>query len=221
MKDSGIMWIGDIPINWNIKRLKFTTCFDNSSVDRHTNDDELKVSISHYPQVYNNEIITSKTIMENGTCTQKEFVKFQLKKDDVLITKDSETANEIGVPAYVQENFKNTVSGYHIAHLTTNKNKILGSFLFRYLQSDFVNSYFETEANGVTRFGLGKYSISNLTLILPSIEEQKQIITYLDEKIKKIDSLISKVELQISKLKEFRESLISSVVTGKIKVTQA
>ncbi len=213
MKNSGIKWVGDIPEDWDVKRLKFTTSFENSSVDRHTYDDEIEVSICHYPQVYRNEIITSKTIMENGTCTEKELNKFQLKKDDILITKDSETADEIGIPAYIQENCKNSVSGYHIAHLTTNKNKILGHFLFRYLQSDFVNGYFETEANGVTRFGLGKYSISNLKLILPSISEQKQIVFYLGKKTKKIDNEITKNQNLITLLQEKRQSEICHAVT--------
>ena len=212
-KFSGLKWVGNVPNDWMIKRLKFTTSFDNSTVDRHTSDDEIKVRICHYPQVYKNEIIYSKTEMENGTCTKKELDKFRLKKDDILITKDSETADEIGVPVYIQENFENTVSGYHIAHLTTNKNEILGSFLFRYLQSDIANGYFETEANGVTRFGLGKDSISNLKLILPSIAEQEKISQFLDRETMKIDSDIHKNQKLIELLKEKRQSTIYEAVT--------
>ena len=160
MNDSGIKWVGKIPDNWLMKRLKFTTKFDLSTVDRHEYEDEIKVSICHYPEVYNNEKITLKTELSRGTCNQKELEKFRLKKDDVLITKDSETPEDIGVPVYVANNFDKTVSGYHIAQLTTDKNQILGSFLFRFIQSSFVNAYFETEANGITRFGLCKDSIS-------------------------------------------------------------
>mgnify|MGYP000659743030 CR=1 FL=1 len=213
MKDSGIEWVGEIPKEWDIKRLKFTTSFDNSTVDRHTYDDEIKVSICHYPQVYKNEVITSKTDLESGTCTKKELEKFQLKKDDVLITKDSETPTEIGIPVYIQENFGNVVSGYHIAHLTTNKNEILGSFLFRYLQSDIANGYFETEANGVTRFGLGKDSISNLKLILPPISEQANISKILQKQTSGIDSEISKHKKLIILLQEKRQATINHAVT--------
>jgi type I restriction enzyme, S subunit len=212
MKDSGIGWVGKIPDTWNVKRLKFTTSFDNSTVNRHTHDDEIKVSICHYPQVYNNEKISLKTIQESGTCTKKELDKFQLKKDDVLITKDSETRDDIGVPVYVEENFDRAVSGYHIAHLTSNKNEIIGSFLFRYLQSDIANGYFETEANGVTRFGLGKGSISNLKLILPSLLEQKHIVEFLDTQTTKIDSDIQKNLKLIILLKEKRQSTIHEAV---------
>lgn len=219
MKDSGIDWIGKIPKHWNVKCLKYVSKFELSTVDRHEYTEEIQVSICHYPQVYNNDTISENIELSNGTCTKKEFDAFRLKKDDVLITKDSETPSEIGVPAYVNYDFKNVVCGYHLAHLTTKKNMLLGNFLFRYLQSNFVNAYFETEANGVTRFGLGKYSINNLKIPLPPNIEQKQIANYLDEKTTKTDLLISKVTSQIQKLKEFRESLISSAVSGKICVT--
>ena len=221
MKESGIEWIGEIPEHWKVKCLKYVSKFELSTVDRHEYDEEIPVSICHYPQVYNNHVISENTELSNGTCNKKEFDAFRLKKDDVLITKDSETPSEIGVPAYVDYDFKNVVCGYHLAHLTTKKNILLGNFLFRYLQSNFVNAYFETEANGITRFGLGKYSINNLKIPLPSNIEQKNITNYLDQKTTKTDELISKVELQIKQLQEFRESLISSAVTGKIQVAEA
>ena len=60
-KDSGIEWIEEIPEHWEVKKLKFVANFDNSTVDRHVYDDEIPVSICHYPQVYNNETISLKT----------------------------------------------------------------------------------------------------------------------------------------------------------------
>ena len=84
MKDSGIDWIGNIPEEWKIRRLKFTTKFDLSTVDRHENDKEIKVSICHYPQVYNNEKITDSTQLSSGTCNQKEIEKFRLKKSCLI-----------------------------------------------------------------------------------------------------------------------------------------
>ena len=114
--------------NLDVKRLKFITKFKLSTVDRHENNDGLKVSICHYPQAYNNEKIVKDTELSIGSCNKKELKKFQLKKDDVLITKDSETPDDIGVPVYIAEDLKNAVSGYHLAHLVTNKKKILEFF---------------------------------------------------------------------------------------------
>jgi type I restriction enzyme, S subunit len=213
MKESGIDWIGEIPEDWNGGRLKFTTSFDLSTIDRHEYDDEIKVAICHYPQVYNNEIISKNTPLPSGTCTQKELKKFRLKKDDILITKDSETPKDIGVPVYIQEDFIDTVCGYHLAQLTTDKNQILGSFLFRFIQSDIANAYFETESHGVTRYGLGKYSIGNLKILLPSISEQKIISKFIDQKNEKINRKISKNKKLIKLLKEKKQSIIDQSVT--------
>ena len=212
MKDSGIKWIKKIPEHWDVKRLKFTTKFDLSTVDRHE-DHEFQVSICHYPQVYNNEKIIDLTELSSGTCTKKEIEKFRLKKDDVLITKDSETPDDIGVPAYVVDDLQNTVCGYHVAQLTTNKKELLGLFLFRFIQSDVVNAYFETESNGVTRFGLGKDSIANLNVVIPSILEQNSISCFIDIETSKINLEITKNQKLIKLLKEKHQSIINHAVT--------
>jgi type I restriction enzyme, S subunit len=213
MKESGIELIGKIPLEWTVKCLKHVSKFELSTVDRHEYDDEIQVSICHYPQVYNNDIITKNTELSKGTCTENELSKFKLKKDDVLITKDSETPEDIGVPAYVDDDYNDTVCGYHLAHLTPKKNQLLGKFLFRYIQSNFVNAYFEMESNGVTRFGLGKYSINNLKIPVPSNTGQKQITSFLDKKIEKINHEISKNEQLIELLHEERQSTINHAVT--------
>ena len=221
MKDSGVEWIGEIPEGWEVKKLKFVANFDNSTVDRHVYDDEISVFISHYPQVYNNETISLKTELPKGTCSQKEFENFRLKKDDVLITKDSETADDIGVPVYILDDFSGAVCGYHIAQISTDKNQLFGGFLFRFIQSSNVNAYFETEANGVTRYGLGKDSISNLIIPLPPrdpIDEQEQIYDFLQKQTTQFDELIAKSKAQITLLEEKRQALITATVTGKIDV---
>ena len=212
-KDSGVEWIGEIPEHWESRKLKFTTKFENSTIDRHVYDDEIPVSICHYPQVYNNETISLKTELPKGTCNQKEFENFRLKKDDVLITKDSETPDDIGVPVYILDDFKNSVCGYHIAQLSTDKNQLLGGFLFRFIQSSYVNAYFETEANGITRYGLGKDSISNLIIPLPPKPEQQQIYDFLQKETKQFSNLISKSQSQINLLQEKRQALINHAVT--------
>jgi len=213
VKDSEIVGVDTIPEKWGEKRLKFTTKFDLSTVDRHEYDDEIQVSICHYPQVYHNEKITIQTKLPQGTCNEKELEKFRLKKDDVLITKDSETPNDIGVPVYIEDNIKNAVCGYHIAQLSTDKNQVLGIFLFRFIQSNFVNGYFETETNGVTRYGLGKDSINNLRIPIPTISEQKSISKFFEKNISIITNQISKNQNLIERLKEKRQATINQAVT--------
>lgn len=218
MKDSGIEWLGEIPEHWEIVKLKYISDVSFSSVDRHQYEEELKVNICHYPDAYRNDKILSKTKLSSGTCTVSEFEKYQLKEGQVLITKDSESADDIGVPTYITQTFKNSVCGYHLAILLTDNTLLLGEFLFRFLQSKNVKSFFETNANGVTRFGLGKSTIENLYVPKFDLKEQKEIIFFINSKTEQIDLIMIQVKLVIKKLKSYRQSIISEAVTGKIDV---
>ena len=73
-------------------------------------------------------------------------------------------------------------------------------------------------SNGITRYGLGKPSIENLFLPIPSDSEQRQIANFLDRKTEQIDELTTTEQRKIELLKEYRQSLISEAVTGKIDV---
>ena len=86
------------------------------------------------------------------------------------------------------------------------------------IESDRTRRYFEVNSNGITRYGLGKSSIENLLLPIPPDSEQRQITNFLDLKTKQIDELITAEQRKIELLKEYRQSLISEAVTGKIDV---
>ena len=81
-----------------------------------------------------------------------------------------------------------------------------------------IRSYYEVCSNGITRFGLGKSSVLDTPLIIPPVNEQQEIFEYLDKHTKEIDDLVSMEQNKIELLKEYRQSLISEVITGKIKV---
>jgi type I restriction enzyme, S subunit len=212
-KESGIEWLGEIPGNWDLKKLKFLANIRFSSVDRHEYDEEFKVSICHYPDAYKNEKINCNSALSFGTCSDKELQNYALKKGQVIITKDSETADDIGIPTFVEEDIPNAVCGYHLAILESTNENFNTAFLFRYLQSDKVSTYFETNSNGVTRFGLGKPTIENLIITFPTLSEQTQIANFLDHQTAIIDDLIGQKEKLISLLKEKRQAIINEAVT--------
>ena len=107
--------------NWDQKRLKYIFNYSLSSIDRKQKIDERIVDICHYPNVYNDEKIFGKETLEEGTCTEEEFKNYQLKKDDIVITKDSEDPKDIGVPCLIKNNLENTVCGYHLGIIRTKK----------------------------------------------------------------------------------------------------
>ncbi len=217
---SGVEWIGDVPEGWNLKKLKHVSYIRNSSVDRHQYEDELSVKIVHYPDAYKNEAITNNYNFVTGTCSKEELIKFQLSQGDVIITKDSEDPSDIGVPCYIADNLENVVCGYHLTIISSNNTTLTGAYLGRFLQFSGSRNYFETQANGITRFGLGQYAVFNFPIPVPPLSQQNAIAHYLDEKTAEIDALARQEERRIELLREYRAALISEVVTGKMRVPE-
>ena len=220
MKDSGIEWLGEVPVEWQVKKLKFVATVQPSNVDKKSKENEKDVLLCNYTDVYYNEEITADLPFMKATASDIQIRKFTLKRGDIIITKDSEDPNDIAVPAYVPQDLEGVVCGYHLALLRP-ENGTCGEYLKRVMDSQYARSVFATRANGITRYGLGTYAISNFILPLPPLEEQKQITAFLDKEMTKIDILIEKCETAIELLKERRTALISAAVTGKIDVRSA
>ena len=220
MKDSGIEWLGEVPMEWQVKKLKFVATVQPSNVDKKSKENEKEVLLCNYTDVYYNEEITKNLSLMKATASDVQIRKFTLKSGDTIITKDSEDPNDIAVPAYVPQDLDGVVCGYHLALLRP-ETGTYGEYLKRVMDSQYARSVFATRANGITRYGLGTYAISNFILPLPPLEEQKQITAFLDKEMTKIDILIEKCETAIELLKERRTALISAAVTGKIDVRSA
>jgi type I restriction enzyme S subunit len=217
LKDSGIEWLGEIPKHWEVRKLKYVAKCLFSNVDKHTHENETEVFLCNYTDVYKNDTITNNLEFMKATATDDEIRKFLLLKDDVIITKDSETPDDMAVPTYVSENLNNVLCGYHLAIIRAKKG-LFGKFLyFLFMSTDF-NIRFEIYSNGVTRYGLGNFIVNNSKIPLPPYEEQLQIVEYIDNELNQIDKLIEKTTKQIELIKEYKTSLINEAVSGKIKV---
>jgi type I restriction enzyme S subunit len=153
-----------------------------------------------------------------ATARQDQIDILSLAEGDVLITKDSESPDDIAVPAYVLSSLSGVVCGYHLAHVRPYQKHANGNYLFWSFGTHGISDQFEISANGVTRFGIGKQAIDNSVFLSPPIEEQEGISKFIEMKTTEIDQTISKIKKQIDLLKEFRTALISEVVTGKIDV---
>jgi type I restriction enzyme S subunit len=206
-------WVGDIPEHWEIHRLKHVASVQFSSVDKHTLEGEEPVRLCNYVDVYYNDFITADIEFMSASATQSEVARFQLCRGDVLVTKDSESWDDIAVPSYVAEKLEGVLCGYHLAHIRPHPRKLLGEYLFRAFRSRGINDQFRIAANGITRFGLGKYWLDNGLFPIPSLDEQRSIAAFLDRETARIDMLIEKKQRQIELLQEKRSALISHAVT--------
>lgn len=174
----------------------------NSNVDKKTKENEQKVKLCNFIDVYNNWAITKYTSKKfmTATATQNEINKFSLKKGYVAITKDSETKDDIGISTYIADNFDNVLLGYHCTLLKPNQKILNGKFLNAYLSSFYGRKYFSNCASGSgQRYTLTIDVINDLTIPLINIETQQKIartLSVLDQKIEinhKINELLHKI----------------------------
>ncbi len=211
-KDSGVAWLGEVPGHWEISPLKYAVDVRLSNIDKHTVEDEPSVLLCNYTDVYKNEHIDSSIEFMAATASPEQIRRLSLEVDDVIITKDSEDPRDIGIPAHVAEVLPNLVCGYHLALLRPRAG-INGGYLYHLFKSRYVEVAFEIEATGMTRYALGKYSIENLGIPLPSLVEQSSIASFLDRETGKIDALVTEQEKLIQLLREKRQADISHAVT--------
>ncbi len=157
-----------------------------SSVDKKSKNSERTVQLCNYTDVYYNTFINANLNFMSATATENEIKKCALRSGDVVITKDSEKYDDIGVPALVRENVRDLVCGYHLAILRPRLSKINGTYLFYALSTKNAQRQFHSYSNGITRFGLRKYEIGLVEIPLPTLPEQRtiaHILSTLDDKI--------------------------------------
>ena len=216
-KDSGVEWLGDVPEHWDVRRLKEVCEVFPSNVDKKTYENETPVLLCNYTDVYYNEKITPHIDFMAATASADQIKKFTLRGGDTIITKDSETADDIAIAAYVPQDLPNVICGYHLSMIRP-REATCGAFMKRLFDSVYVKSCCAVYANGLTRVGLGQYALDNLEMPFPPKTEQAAIAAFLDQETTKLDTLTTEAKTAITLLQERRTALISAAVTGKIDV---
>ena len=209
---SGMPWTEQLPAHWTIRRLRSVVEMRVSNVDKHTNEDEIPVRMCNYVDVYYHDRINSDLPYMKVTASYAEAERFRLKRNDVVITKDSETWDDIAVPALVTDPPRDLICGYHLAILRPTQ-AIEGAFLARALQTRPVAQQFHVKAQGITRYGLSHDDILSTNVPLPPLEEQTAIVRYLDHADDLINRYISAKERLIALLEEQRQAVIHQAVT--------
>ena len=218
MKGSGVAWLGEAPEHWEIRRLRSIAEMRVSNVDKLSKEHEHSVRLCNYSDVYHHDRIQAEMPFMEATATTDEIERFRLNVGDVLITKDSEAWDDIGVPALVESTEPDVVSGYHLALLRPDTEWVIGAFLYRALSCPGVIDQFYVRANGVTRYGLSHGAIKSVRLPLPPLPEQTAIVRFLEHADRRIRRYIRAKEKLIALLEEQKQAIVREAVTGRIDV---
>lgn len=192
--------------------LRHVATVKNSNVDKLSLPGENPVRLCNYVDVYRNDRITKAVSFMRASATTSEIASFKLRLGDVLITKDSEQWNDIGVPALVATEADDLVCGYHLTMLRPHSSKILGSYLAYALRAPEVAVQLHLAAKGVTRYGLSQQGIKSAQVPVPLLDEQELIVRYLDHAELRIAKAVFAKQDVVRLLREARLAMISETV---------
>lgn len=208
MKDSGIKWIGLIPSAWRTARVKNVAETMQSGGTPDSSNDTFYVDIeggipwvviadmSTTPYVKD----TNKHISEEGR-KSKNLIVFEPGTILYAMYASVGKVSELAVPATINQ-----------ALLAIVLNSSIDGSFFKYALNAW-EPYIISESNGTTQFNLNANKVANLCFPMPNRLEQESIVRYLDTKCAQVDTLIANVQAQIEKLKAYKQSLITEVVT--------
>jgi type I restriction enzyme S subunit len=216
MKDSGVEWIGEIPKGWKKKKIKHLTSKIGSGVTPKGGAEVYKTSgipILRSQNIHFDGLHLSEVAFITREIHESMY-RSQVKPNDILL---NITGASLGRCCVVPDNFSEANVNQHVCILRT-LTDLDSSYLNYCLSSNVGQTQIWMGENGTAREGLNFESLGNITLFTPSFYEQTKIVSDLDTKTQQIDQLISKEQRKIELLKEYRQSLISDAVTGKIDV---
>lgn len=186
-----------------------------SSVNKLIEHGEMPVRLCNYTDVYKNTYILSDMPFMRATASPAEIARFGLRVGDVIITKDSETPDDIGVPAVVDSTAPDIVCGYHLALIRPDLDSLDPLFLAMQLKHTRLARYFGRQANGSTRYGLSTRSIEQAPILNLPVTEQKRRSDVLREH----DRAAARAAMEAQKLRSIKAGLMHDLLSGDVPVT--
>lgn len=214
MKDSGIEWLGQVPMHWIVKPLRHLGyCQNGINIGA-------EAFGSGYPFVSYGDAYKNRVLPETGSglvqSTPEDRKRYSLLAGDVLFTRTSETIEEIGFASVCLKKIENACFAGFLIRFRPNLNDLDANYSKYYFSNQLLRAFFIKEMNLITRASLSQDLLKTMPVVLPPRIEQKAIAEVLDEKSKRFDRLQQLGEEQIKILQERRTALISAAVTGKI-----
>ncbi len=223
MRDSGVEWIGTIPEHWT--RHRFSQIFKFSKGLNITKQD-LSDDLNGYPCVNYGEIHSKYGFEVNPEIHKLKYVSYtdiriseksKLNKGDFIFADTSEDISGAGNFTYYNSTV-DAYAGYHTILLKPSLQNINYRYLAYSIDGLFVRSQIRNKVNGIKVYSITKQILKDVSLLLPSESEQQQIVEYLDTISARVKKAISDIEQQIKLVAEYKTTLISDVVTGKVDV---
>lgn len=215
MKDSGIEWIGDIPAEWEIRKI-FRAINKVGDID-HYMPDSVDDGI---PYLMTGDLQEKLSDVNLKRCKKVSFQDYEMLSSKIRVCKGDVIFARyatIGTVCFVDTE-DNILVSYACLIIKPNSSLLYGEFLFYYLKSTAFLEEIKQYIKANTQANVGLDSVTKAKIALPSVHEQQKIVEYLRDKCKKIDALIAKKQQYLTEIENYKKSLIYEYVTGKKEV---
>lgn len=216
MKDSGVDYIGQIPAKWVLGKLRNVGDTQNG-ISKSSEFFGKGFPFVSYSDVYKNYSLPF-AVSGLVESTPEEQERYSVKEGDIFFTRTSETIEEVGFSCVCEKDIPNATFAGFLIRVRPFSDRLYTPYAKYYFRSTHLRFYLVKEMNLVTRASLGQSLLKSMPVLLPPLEEQKEIANYLDAKCAEIDGLIAKKEQLVKELESYKKSLIYEVVTGKREV---
>jgi type I restriction enzyme S subunit len=215
MKDSGVEWIGEIPEHWGIVGFTKSIRIRHGYQFRDYDFTDYGIKVVKITQLDREGFLNISDCSFIDESRLNEFLDILINEDDILMCLTGGTIGKIIKVGKVGEPL---VQNYRVGHFSPLNEKILNDYIFCFMSSDFLINqiFYEIRETGQPNIGIDDFR--KMKVLIPPIHEQYQIIDFIENKTSEIDTQINLENRKIDLLKEYRQSLISEVVTGKIDV---
>jgi type I restriction enzyme, S subunit len=219
MKDSGVEWIGEIPESWEIIKLKYLVTFDSGYSFNSSDYVDEGVNLIRIGSLYDNTLSLERSPVFLPNHFLNQYQNFVVKKNDILISLTGTLGKrDYGYSIVYDRDFPSLLN-QRVGRLKLKSEGLNFKLLTSILHSEYYLNQLFCKPTGTKQGNFSSDDIVSNYIFIPLVQEQLQIVQHLNSKTKEIDDLVRLEQNKIDLLKEYRQSLISEVVTGKIKVT--
>ncbi len=208
MKDSGVEWIGDIPEDWEVRKLgNISKLYTGNSI-RDNEKDNYNSPINAIPYIATKDVgFDNKIDYNNGMYINKEDEKFKraLKGNTLICIEGGSAGRKIAKVEEEEVCFGNKLC-------CINSNVVNNDYIYYYSLAPNFSNGFQSRITGLIP-GVTLLEMAQIEIIVPPEHEQKSIADFLDKKTQEIDNIISKTKKAIEEYKKYKQSLITETVT--------
>lgn len=217
-KKSEIEWIKEIPEKWKVRKLKYLFKFVKGLPITKDDLKESGVPVISYGQIHSKLNDGVNIRPELIRYVDKNYIKTNMnslvKENDFIFADTSEDLEGCGNCVFIDDDYDYLFAGYHTI-IFDNKSKENNKYFAYLFKTNLWRSQIRLRVSGIKLFSITQKILKEITLIIPTRNEQEKIIELLDARCSKIEILINDKKNIIEKLQEYKKSLIYECVTGK------